>query len=104
LQQEISREQMHKLRADSRTDLLDGFVASRTHRKFKAFLVRQPDGKIGFEFEPRTGKAGRAPAKTATKTAAKTTAGAHTAAKKTAAKKTAAKKAPAKKAAKKAAG
>lgn len=108
LQQEISREQMHKLLADGRTDLLDGFVSSRTHRKFKAFLVRQPDGKIGFEFEPRTGKAGRAPAKTATKTAAKTAAGtktaAKTAAKKTAAKKTAAKKAPAKKAAKKAAG
>jgi topoisomerase IA-like protein len=28
-------------------------VSSRTKRPFSAFLVRQPDGKIGFEFEPR---------------------------------------------------
>ena len=53
LQQEISREQMEKLLTEGRTGLLDGFVSSRTNRKFKAFLVRQPDGKIGFEFEPR---------------------------------------------------
>ena len=65
LQQEISREQMEKLLTEGRTGLLDGFVSSRTNRKFKAFLVRQPDGKIGFEFEPRPEKPGRAPAKTA---------------------------------------
>jgi len=53
LQQEISADQMRKLLAEGRTDLLDGFVSSRTHRKFKAYLVRQPDGKIGFEFEAR---------------------------------------------------
>ena len=70
LQQEISREQMEKLLTEGRTGLLDGFVSSRTNRKFKAFLVRQPDGKIGFEFEPRPEKPGRAPAKTASKTAA----------------------------------
>ena len=56
LQQEISREQMEKLLTEGRTGLLDGFVSSRTNRKFKAFLVRQPDGKIGFEFEPRPEK------------------------------------------------
>lgn len=83
LQQEISREQLHKLLAEGKTDLLTGFKSARTGRVFKAFLVKQPDGKIGFEFEPRG--EGKAAAK-------KTT---------TAAKKTAAAKAPAKTAAKK---
>ena len=93
---------MSKLLNDGKTDLLDGFVSSRTNRKFKAFLVRQPDGKIGFEFEPRPEKPGRktaakkTTAKAATKTAAKKTAAKKTAAKKTAVKKTAAKKAAAK--------
>lgn len=68
LQQEISAEQVGKLLNAGRTDLLDGFVSSRTNRKFKAFLVKQEGGKIGFEFEPRPEKPGR---KTATKTAAK---------------------------------
>jgi DNA topoisomerase-3 len=67
LQQEILREQMAKLLAHGRTDLLESFVSSRTHRKFKAFLVRQDDGKIGFEFEARPDKPGR---KTTAKTAA----------------------------------
>ncbi|HCB1212210.1 TPA: topoisomerase C-terminal repeat-containing protein, partial [Klebsiella pneumoniae] len=94
LQQEITREQMAKLLGEGKTDLLDGFVSSRTNRKFKAFLVRQADGKIGFEFEPRPEKPGRKTAakKTATKAAAKKTAVKKTAAKKTAAKKTTAKK------------
>ncbi len=114
LQQEISREQMEKLLRDGKTDLLDGFISSRTRRKFKAFLMRQPDGKIGFEFEPRPEKPGRktaaksasagaAPAKKAAKTATKAAAKkapAKKAATKTAAKKAAAKKAPAKRVAK----
>ncbi|KJK16536.1 DNA topoisomerase III [Burkholderiaceae bacterium 16] len=66
LQQEISREQIGKLLGAGRTDLLTGFKSSRTGRNFKAFLVKQPDGKIGFEFEAREPKAG---AKTAAKTA-----------------------------------
>ncbi|MFW7340632.1 DNA topoisomerase III [Pollutimonas sp. H1-120] len=111
LQQEISAEQVHKLLTEGKTDLLDGFVSSRTNRKFKAYLAKQENGKIGFEFEPRPEKPGR---KTAAKTAGKTTAKAasktaakkatKTAAKKTTADKTAAKaasKAPAKKAARK---
>ena len=98
LQQEISREQMAKLLNDGRTDLLDGFVSSRTNRKFKAFLKRQPDGKVGFEFEPRPEKPG---AKKAGGAAAKTATGA--AAKKAPAKKAAAKKATTKTAVKKAA-
>jgi DNA topoisomerase-3 len=56
LQQPIEREQMKKLLETGRTDLLAGFV-SKKNRKFKAFLVKQPDGKIGFEFQPRAPKA-----------------------------------------------
>jgi DNA topoisomerase-3 len=55
LQQSVEREQMTKLLATGRTDLLSGFV-SKKGRKFKAFLVKQPDGTIGFEFQPRAGK------------------------------------------------
>ena len=55
LQQPIEREQMKKLLASGRTDLLNGFV-SKKGRRFKAFLVKTPDGKIGFEFQPRTAK------------------------------------------------
>jgi DNA topoisomerase-3 len=103
LQQEVSPEQVRKLLSEGKTDLLDGFVSSRTNRKFKAFLVKQANGKVGFEFEARTpGKGGAAKKaaskKTASKTAAKT---ATKAATKTAAEKTAAKKAAGKAAAKK---
>jgi DNA topoisomerase-3 len=60
LQQPIEAEQMRKLLADGRTDLLRGFVSNRTRRKFAAYLVRKPDGTTGFEFEPRPGR-GAAP-------------------------------------------
>ena len=60
LQQEVAPEQLRKLLADGRTDLLPGFVSSRTNRKFKAFLVRGADGKVGFEFEPRPERPARA--------------------------------------------
>ena len=66
LQQEIAREQMAKLLEAGRTDLLTGFKSSRTGRNFKAYLVKQSDGKIGFEFEKKEPSA-----KTAAKTAAK---------------------------------
>jgi DNA topoisomerase III len=55
LQQAIEREQMKKLLETGRTDLLTAFV-SKKGRRFKAFLVKQPDGKIGFEFQPRPAK------------------------------------------------
>ncbi|NLJ63625.1 MAG: DNA topoisomerase III [Alcaligenaceae bacterium] len=76
LQQEISREQMHKLLTEGKTDLLENFVSNRTNRKFKAFLTRDSKGKISFEFEPRASKAAKKTtakkaAKKATKTAAK---------------------------------
>ncbi len=81
LQQEIAPEQIQKLLSTGKTDLLEGFVSSRTNRKFKAYLAKQESGKIGFEFEPRPEKPGKKTAaktasktvtKTATKTAAKT--------------------------------
>ncbi|MBA1904728.1 topoisomerase C-terminal repeat-containing protein, partial [Escherichia coli] len=64
LQQEISREQLAKLLTEGKTDLLTGFKSARTGRNFKAFLVKQPDGKIGFEFEPRGEGKGKPGAKT----------------------------------------
>jgi DNA topoisomerase-3 len=69
LQQPIERAQMEKLLSSGRTDVLRAFVSNRTRRKFSAFLVKKPDGTIGFEFEPRPAKAGGA-AKSARKTAA----------------------------------
>jgi DNA topoisomerase-3 len=64
LQQPIDHEQMRKLLAEGKTDLLRGFVSARTHRKFSAFLVRGQDGKVGFEFEPRAPKAAKEGTKT----------------------------------------
>jgi len=58
LQQPIERAQMNKLLANGRTDLLKGFVSNKTKRRFSAYLARGSDGKVGFEFEPRTPKAG----------------------------------------------
>ena len=52
LQQPIDSEQMRKLLAAGRTDLLKGFISNRTRRKFSAYLVVQ-DGKVGFEFEKK---------------------------------------------------
>jgi DNA topoisomerase-3 len=66
LQQEIAREQMAKLLGEGRTDLLTGFKSSRTGRNFKAYLVKQSDGKIGFEFEKKEPSA-----KTAAKTSSR---------------------------------
>ena len=52
LQQPVERGQMQKLLASGRTDLLTGFV-SKKNRRFKAFLVKTPEGRVGFEFEAR---------------------------------------------------
>jgi DNA topoisomerase-3 len=100
LQQPVAREQMTKLLATGKTDLLENFVSNKTRRKFKAFLAfDKKEGKVSFEFQPRAGKA--PPAKAApAKAAAKEAAPAEAApAKKVAAKKAPAKKAAAKKAA-----
>jgi DNA topoisomerase III len=70
LQQPVEREQMQKLLATGRTDLLTGFISKRG-RRFKAYLVKTPERKVGFEFQPRPerparaqapGAAGKAPA------------------------------------------
>jgi DNA topoisomerase-3 len=58
LQQPVAREQMTKLLATGKTDLLDGFVSNKTRRKFKAYLsYDKKEGKVVFEFEPRAAKA-----------------------------------------------
>jgi len=56
LQQPVEREQMEKLLAAGKTDLLTRFI-SRKGRPFKAYLVKNPDGKVGFEFVARPKKA-----------------------------------------------
>ena len=106
LQRPIEPEQIVKLLETGKTDLLHRFI-SKKGRPFSAYLVRQPDGRIGFEFAPREAKkttkaAAEAPAQPeaaqapvplkakAPPTAKKTAAA--PAAKKTAAKKTVAKK------------
>ena len=94
LQQTVEAEQVKKLLATGKTDLLDKFVSMRTRRAFKAFLAWDAkEGKVVFEFEPRASKfpprktaaAGAAPA-------AKTAAAKAPAAKKVARKAAAAKK------------
>ncbi|MEI7909542.1 MAG: DNA topoisomerase III [Verrucomicrobiota bacterium] len=96
LQRDLPAEQVLKLLAAGKTDLLRGFVSNRTKRKFDAHLTFDiATGKIGFEFEPRPDKK---PAATAAATAG--TDAPKVPVKKSAAKKIAAKK-PAKKAAKK---
>lgn len=96
LQQPVERAQIEKLLATGKTDLLDKFVSMRTRRAFKAFLAwNKEEGKVTFEFEPRTSKF--PPRKTFAKAAPATAKKAVTktpAAKKPAAKKAAAPKAP----------
>ncbi|MFP5398063.1 MAG: DNA topoisomerase III [Gammaproteobacteria bacterium] len=68
LQQPVPREQLSKLLAEGRTDLLENFVSNKTRRKFKARLAWDAkEGKVGFEFEPRAAKAAKtaAPARQA---------------------------------------
>ena len=103
LQQPIEREQMSKLLATGKTDLLDKFVSMRTRRAFKAHLAWDAEaGKVNFEFAPskfppKPGAAAKAdrPVKTPfgkTVAAKSATKGAAPAAKKAAVKKVAAKK------------
>ena len=71
LQQPIAPEQMQKLLATGKTDLLDKFISNRTRRAFKAHLVwDKAGGKVGFEFEQRESKY---PPKKGATTASKTT-------------------------------
>jgi DNA topoisomerase-3 len=105
LQQPIEREQMAKLLATGKTDLLDKFVSMRTRRPFKAMLAWDAEaGKVNFEFAPskfppRTGAAAAAGKPATVKTPfGKTVAVKPAAAKKAPAKTAAAKKIAVKKA------
>jgi DNA topoisomerase-3 len=60
LQRPIEPEQMRKLLMEGKTELLQRFI-SKKGRPFSAYLVRGPDGKVGFEFAPRA--AAKTPAK-----------------------------------------
>jgi DNA topoisomerase-3 len=65
LQRPIGREQVVKLLATGRTDLLDKFISNKTGRPFSAFLVVGDDGKAAFEFperesEPSENRVGKA--------------------------------------------
>ncbi|AEJ00328.1 DNA topoisomerase III [Nitrosomonas sp. Is79A3] len=51
----IEREQITKLLETGKTDLLTKFI-SKKGRPFSAYLVRNADGKIGFEFEQKAPK------------------------------------------------
>ncbi len=81
LQQPIEREQMMKLLATGKTDMLEKFVSMRTRRGFKAMLAWDAEaGKVNFEFAPskfppRKTAAGKpaAASKTPAKAAAKST-------------------------------
>jgi DNA topoisomerase-3 len=55
LQQEISPEQVKKLLAEGKTDLLTKFISKKNNRPFKAFLIIK-DGGTAFEFPPRERK------------------------------------------------
>jgi DNA topoisomerase-3 len=74
LQRPIEIDEIRKLLATGRTDLLHRFI-SRKGRPFSAFLVRGADGKIGFEFAPRAAaqRAQRTGAPDASASAAKET-------------------------------
>jgi DNA topoisomerase-3 len=56
LQQEIPPEQVKKLLAEGKTDLLTKFISKKNNRAFKAFLAIGKDGKVSFEFPPREAK------------------------------------------------
>jgi len=56
LQRSIDRDQMKKLLAAGKTDLLERFI-SRKGRPFKAYLVLTDKKDVGFEFEKREPKA-----------------------------------------------
>ena len=69
LQRPIEPEQMKRLLATGKTDLLHRFISKRG-RPFSAFLVRGADGKVSFEFAPRAPKAAKPKAAAKTRKAA----------------------------------
>ena len=56
LDRELAEDEVADLLAKGKTALLEGFVSKkRGKRQFSAYLVLKEDGKIGFEFEERSG-------------------------------------------------
>jgi len=55
LEQPVSREHMTRLLADGRTEVLPGFVSRKSGRSFRAALVLDGNGQVGFEFPRRGG-------------------------------------------------
>lgn len=54
LGKDIDAEQMYKVLATGKSDLITGFVSQRTRRSFDAFLVLDAKkGNVGWEFPPR---------------------------------------------------
>ena len=68
LQRPIEKEQIKKLLETRKTDLLEKFI-SKKGRPFKAFLVLDEKGKVGFEFAPREPKKKKIAKTTATTSA-----------------------------------
>ncbi|MEI6737031.1 MAG: topoisomerase C-terminal repeat-containing protein, partial [Pseudomonadota bacterium] len=66
LKRVITRDEMVELLENGKTPLLEKFI-SKKGRPFSAFLVKQPDGKIGFEFEERDPKTAKGKAAKAAK-------------------------------------
>lgn len=56
LKRQVPRTEVARMLSEGKTNLIPGFVSARTGRTFKAFLVLNPDGKVGFEFAPRAEK------------------------------------------------
>ena len=57
LGREIPLDQVLKILAEGKSDLMKGFISQRTKRPFDAYLVfNAKTGKIGFEFPPREKK------------------------------------------------
>ena len=61
----IYRDNIMRMLAGERTELIKGFQSSKTRRFFDAYLKLSKEGKISFEFPPREfkGRGKKAPAK-----------------------------------------
>ncbi len=54
LGKEIEEDQLRRVLAEGKSELITGFVSQRTHRPFDAYLVLDvKKGNVGFEFPPR---------------------------------------------------
>lgn len=67
LGKEITLENVKKMLAGEKTDLIQGFRSSKTKRLFDAYLTLDKTGKIKFDFPPRVASAKKTFAKKATK-------------------------------------